>query len=232
MKKEKNIAFNPIGLFFSSILNFTLYFLSLLLPVYLIFISSKNFLFFALTLVSSLYIFNFALLFFSLIVIKLLPNLKEGVYSASSIKTSLYEFKIILYSKIINNPFSSIIKDDIFLSNIFYKLLGLKSSGFFVINFNSIIADPWHTEIGNNVIISSNCIISAHIMENGKLIIKKVKLKDNSILGFNSAMGPGTELGENSLLGAFSALKKFTKIPNNEVWVGIPAKKLKRYNKK
>jgi acetyltransferase-like isoleucine patch superfamily enzyme len=36
---------------------------------------------------------------------------------------------------------------------------------------------------------------------------------------------PGVCVGENSVVGACSVVKFGTQIPDNEVWLGIPAKK-------
>lgn len=47
-------------------------------------------------------------------------------------------------------------------------------------------------------------------------------------VGNGSVMDKGSKLGKNSLLGAGSFLRENLEIPEGEVWVGNPAKFLKR----
>jgi acetyltransferase-like isoleucine patch superfamily enzyme len=127
-------------------------------------------------------------------------------------------------------PFFSIIKNDMTLSNIFYKMMGTKSKGFFSIGAGAKIADPWYIEIGKNVIISIDCLISCHVMEKDHIIIVKIKIGDNVTIGYAAGMGPGTEIGNSSILGAGSITAKFTKISSDELWIGCPARFFKKIN--
>lgn len=53
-----------------------------------------------------------------------------------------------------------------------------------------------------------------------------VTMKDYSIIAAKCMVMPGVTIGENACLGAFSFTKN--NIPDNEMWVGIPAKYLKK----
>lgn len=55
----------------------------------------------------------------------------------------------------------------------------------------------------------------------------RVILKRNCKIGANSVILPNTVVGENSIVGACSVVKHGTNIPANEVWAGLPAKKIK-----
>ena len=55
----------------------------------------------------------------------------------------------------------------------------------------------------------------------------KVILKKNCKIGANSVILPNTVVGENSIVGACSILKYVINIPANEIWAGVPAKKLR-----
>jgi len=78
--------------------------------------------------------------------------------------------------------------------------------------------------IEDYVQIGSHCsIYSASTIDNkeGKVVLKK-----NCKIGSHCLIMPGVTIGENSIVGAPSLLKYGTKIPLNEIWLGIPAKKI------
>jgi acetyltransferase-like isoleucine patch superfamily enzyme len=81
-------------------------------------------------------------------------------------------------------------------------------------------------EIGDNCQIGAHCAIySLNTIDDksGKVIIRK-----GACVGANSVVMPGVDIGENSIVGALSLVKSGTRIPANETWVGIPAKKVPR----
>lgn len=60
---------------------------------------------------------------------------------------------------------------------------------------------------------------------NSDWILEKVKVKNGASIGSNSTVLCGITIGSNSLIGAGSVVTK--NIPDNQVWVGNPAKFLK-----
>jgi acetyltransferase-like isoleucine patch superfamily enzyme len=54
----------------------------------------------------------------------------------------------------------------------------------------------------------------------------KVILKNGCKVGANSVIMPGVTIGKNVVVGANSFVNK--NIPSNQVWVGSPAKKIKK----
>ena len=63
-----------------------------------------------------------------------------------------------------------------------------------------------------------------------KLIAGEIKLDDGEIviergakIGSHSTIMPGVRIGENAVVGAYSFIKR--NVPDNETWMGIPAKK-------
>jgi len=52
--------------------------------------------------------------------------------------------------------------------------------------------------------------------------IGRVIIKDNVMVASYNLITPGAVFGKNSISGAFSYVK--SEIPDNEFWVGIPAK--------
>lgn len=98
--------------------------------------------------------------------------------------------------------------------------LGLKTDigAFTYINAHSGVIIEDYVQIGGGVKIYSIDTISN---KKGKIILKK-----NCKIGANSVVLPNTVIGENSIVGACSVVKYGTNIPKNEIWAGIPVKKI------
>lgn len=76
--------------------------------------------------------------------------------------------------------------------------------------------------IGYEVQIGGGCkIYSESTIDDKK---GSVVLRDGCKIGANSVIMPGITIGENAIVAALSFVNK--DIPSNEVWGGIPAKKL------
>ena len=98
--------------------------------------------------------------------------------------------------------------------------LGYKTDiGVFVyLNAHSGIIIEDYVQIGGGAKIYSIDTISN---KKGRIVLKK-----NCKIGANSVVLPNTIIGENSIIGACSVVKYGTRIPQNEIWVGVPAKKI------
>ncbi|MBQ6815005.1 MAG: acyltransferase [Lachnospiraceae bacterium] len=90
------------------------------------------------------------------------------------------------------------------------------------------VSHCWLINIGNNVTLSSNVHILAHDAStqkhNGLVKIGKVNIKDNVFVGYSAIILPGVTVGENSIVAAGAVVSK--DIPPNEVWGGVPAKRI------
>ena len=74
--------------------------------------------------------------------------------------------------------------------------------------------------------IGSHCsIYSISTIDNkvGSVLIKK-----NAKVGTHSTIMPGVTVGENSIVAAHSFVKANTKIPDNEIYAGVPAKFMRK----
>lgn len=72
--------------------------------------------------------------------------------------------------------------------------------------------------IGHHSVIEDNVFFTSHVVMSGHCHIKK-----GAFLGVNSTLRDGITIGENSIIGMGSVVTK--NVPDNEVWVGNPAKK-------
>ncbi len=87
-------------------------------------------------------------------------------------------------------------------------------------------------KIGNNCILNTGCIIEHEcIIESGthiapgSVLAGNVSVGENSFIGANSVVKQGVKIGNGVTVGAGSVVIK--DIPDNEIWAGNPAKKLK-----
>lgn len=74
--------------------------------------------------------------------------------------------------------------------------------------------------IGHNSIIGRNCILSCNVITSGSS-----EIGNNVFMGVSSIVREGINIGSNTIIGQGSVVVKH--IPDNEIWVGNPAKKLK-----
>lgn len=85
-------------------------------------------------------------------------------------------------------------------------------------------------EASQGIIIEDEVQIASHCSLYSKTTINnkkgKIVLKKNSHIGTHSVIMPGVTIGENSIVGAMSFVNR--DIPDNEVWVGSPARFMKK----
>ena len=92
-------------------------------------------------------------------------------------------------------------------------------------------------KIGDNCLISSNCGISSvnHAINSSNrmktqhldhLESKPVVIGNNVWIGMNACILPGVTIGNNSIIGSGSVVTK--DVPANEIWVGNPARFVKK----
>lgn len=101
---------------------------------------------------------------------------------------------------------------------------GLKLGKYTDIGFGTYINAKYGVEIGENTQIGGGTFIYSEDTidgTNGKIVIK-----ENCKIGSNSVLLPNVIIGNNSVVGAFSLIKYGQIIPDNEIWFGIPAKKV------
>ncbi len=90
-----------------------------------------------------------------------------------------------------------------------------------------VLRDHPLLEIGARATIGQNSVITAHAITHDEIVLKPVKIAAGAVVGMNSVVMPGVELGENAVLAPGSVATIDTKIPANELWGGIPARRLK-----
>jgi len=104
-----------------------------------------------------------------------------------------------------------------------FKLFGCK------INFNTAVFDAWvdteFIEIGKNTIIGQGSLLMSSMVTRDYLIIKKIKIGDNCVIGAYSVISPGTIIPDNVSIGALSGTTVDQILEPNWVYLGVPARK-------
>jgi acetyltransferase-like isoleucine patch superfamily enzyme len=151
-------------------------------------------------------------------------RLKEGVYPLVSFEAFKWAFISSLYL-MINYTFIDFVLLTPF-ANLLFRLLGAKLGK--NVQFNSkYVYDASLLEIGDNTVVGGGAIIIGHLVERGKLKLKKVKIGQNVTIGSHCTIMPGCEIGDNAIIGASAVLLKDTKVEARDVWFGIPAQSIR-----
>lgn len=151
-------------------------------------------------------------------------RLKEGVYPLVSFEAFKWAFISSLYL-MINYTFIDFVLLTPF-ANLLFRLLGAKLGK--NVQFNSkYVYDASLLEIGDNTVVGGGAIIIGHLVERGKLKLKKVKIGKNVTIGSHCTIMPGCEIGDKAIIGASAVLLKDTKVEARDVWFGIPAQSIR-----
>lgn len=107
----------------------------------------------------------------------------------------------------------------------FYRLMGMKVGARTQIN-TAVVADCNLITIGDDTVIGGDATLIAHAVEGPNLVTAPVKIGNRVTVGLMSVIMPGCEIGDGAILAANAVLKKGTIIGPNEIWGGVPAKKI------
>lgn len=151
-------------------------------------------------------------------------KLKEGEYKMHEPEALKWSFLSCLYSMIRYTFIDFILLTP--FANLLFRMLGAKMGKNVHIN-SSFVFDHSLLEIDDGAVIGGGAIIDAHIFERGKLILRKVKIGKQALLGSHCTVMPGCEIGDKAIISANALLLKDTKVEPRDVWVGIPAESLR-----
>ncbi len=110
------------------------------------------------------------------------------------------------------------------LEIIVLKILGVKTS------FSNSLENGWvdceFIEFGKNIRIGQGSFIISNLIIKDKLILKKVKIEDNVIIGAHSLVLPGTLIESNTILDAIAMTTINQHLESNSTYRGNPARKI------
>lgn len=88
------------------------------------------------------------------------------------------------------------------------------------------VGDDCLLDFGDNVVIGAGVHLSAHTVENGRVLLAPVTLGRGTTVGVGAHVGIGVETGEGTQVGAMSVVPKHAKLEPHTTYVGIPARPL------
>ncbi|MHA1340600.1 MAG: hypothetical protein ACTSRZ_10510 [Promethearchaeota archaeon] len=107
-----------------------------------------------------------------------------------------------------------------------FKMFGAK------INFNTAVFDAWvdteFIEIGRNTIVGQGSLLMSSMLTHDYLIIKKIKIGNDCVIGAYSVISPGTIVPDNVSIGALSGTTVDQVLEPNWVYLGVPARKYRK----
>lgn len=234
--EEKKIPLSPIAimrlilLFFIPIISYGLalvpaIFYAYILLKYLDITNLLHLVAFSILLVFGYLILSFSSIFSSAFFINTLSlKYNEGIYGKSlEDKTA---FKFALYFALYYPTYKLL---NIFvlppLKSFFLSLIGCKIGKNVFLAGEEWISDPCVIEIGDNTMIGGRALITGHLAED-KLIIKKIKIGKNCLIGGDSFIMPGVTIEDNVVVGAKSLITKNKRLEKGKIYAGVPAKEL------
>jgi len=113
----------------------------------------------------------------------------------------------------------------LFTKPLITKLFGAKIGN--DIALGGHLVDSQLIDIGNEVIIGQDSVITAHTINSGSITLAPVKIADRVTIGVHAVLMSGVTVGTNSVITAGSVVTPNTQIPPKEMWGGVPAKKIK-----
>ncbi len=87
--------------------------------------------------------------------------------------------------------------------------------------------DSEFIKYGKNISIGKGSSVKASMVFSDFLIIKKVNIGENVIIGSNSFIAPGTQIGKNVIIGTMSATKFSQTLKSDSIYAGFPIERLK-----
>lgn len=151
--------------------------------------------------------------------------LTSGIYADGSKEEFRYQLQT-LFVVTFFDPMIHRLPVPLPLTHLLHTMLGMKI-GKNTYPSNAILSHPYSMiTIGNDCIFGSGSVLAPHIMESGLLGAQPITVGNHVTIGVNAVILPGVTIGDNSVIAAGAVIPKGTIIPANEVWGGVPAKKI------
>lgn len=110
------------------------------------------------------------------------------------------------------------------IMRVFYQALGARFGD------NSygagIILDPGFVELGSHTILGQGSLIIPHVIEGGRLAHFPVRIGNHVTIGARAVVLSDVQIGDNAIVAIGAVVKKGTRIPEGEIWGGMPAKRI------
>ncbi len=179
-----------------------------------------HFIMMGITIGICLYLFFIIALFIFGIVEKILViGFKPGKYPTASFTFIRWLIYSGLHILLLNTVMPFMAGSD--FAKIFYRILGAKIGKNVFINTRGL-HDAYLLEIGDNVVIGGETDISCHIFEGNHLILGKIKIGDNTLIGTHCYIMPDVTIGNKCNIGLYSYIRKKRNIEDGSMIMAVP----------
>lgn len=220
-----NILNFPINLFFELFIQCS----ALLIPAFLVLnygMAASNTFIMAAIMLIAWYSYSLSLLLVSGVIIRLFPKPKSG-YIQSKADGLKFQILIALSHFVRRTPAQWLLISP-FPGNFFYNLCGSNIAGSASIPSSDSVQDFYMLSVGENTVLGTGSKVICHCAPSPfQQLVGPVKIGDNVMIGAGSIIWANAKIGDGSVVTAQAVVNPGTVIPSNEIWGGIPAKKIK-----
>jgi acetyltransferase-like isoleucine patch superfamily enzyme len=120
-----------------------------------------------------------------------------------------------------------------FLGTAFFKLIGAKMGKNVRLN-TWFLNDAYLLEIGDNVVIGGKSDVSCHTIEGGMLILERIRIGADTLIGQRCYISPGVTIGSRCVIGQYAFIRKNKAIPDRTIIsaiAGLPIRQVSRIEK-
>jgi len=104
---------------------------------------------------------------------------------------------------------------------IYLRIAGAKVGKEVFINTREFY-DPYLLTIGDRVLVGGEAFVNCHLFEGGHLVLGKIVLGDDMVVGAGAYLTPGTNAAKKSRIGMYTYLRRNTAIAEGETHMTPP----------
>ena len=141
-------------------------------------------------------------------------GMKPGVYP----KASLTTLRWLIHSGIHTIAVKSILPyiPVSYFSNLYFRIMGAKIGKNVYINTN-LLSDAYLMTLEDGVILGGGSELTCHMMERENLILSRIRIGRDSLIGTGAFISPGVDIGERCTVGARCYLRRGAKVADGTV---------------
>lgn len=155
-----------------------------------------------------------------LVLINLIYKPKEGIFKRVKENQDYYYWSLRSVIKKWPIWIISLLPSSV-LNNLTLTIFGIKTS--FTNSINNANMDTEFIDFGKNITLGKGSFIKSSMVFGEYLIIKKIIIEDNVVIGPHSYVSPGTKIHKNTILNTLSMTQFNQDLKNESIYSGYPA---------
>lgn len=194
---------------------------SIPLAVSIIFEKKLSDISFFISISMSLLLFPLITILLIALVFKLLPNVPNGKHNFFTKHYYIWLFKDLIHETVVTSGFLNNLVIRIKpIRYVFYSIIGMPNKSLIILANDVRILDPDRVHIGKFTFIGINTILSGHIIRSGRLVLEKICIGNNNIVGAFCSVACGVKTGTECKIDSFVTLNNNVTIGDNSVVLG------------